>query len=395
MKVRQNLLLPAVVAVGGVVVAYFVVTGKPRPEAVAGDAPTPPLVQVVSAEPQDVTLTVTTQGTVQPRREVAIVSQVGGLVVQVSEQFAEGGFFDASSELVKVEDADYQFAMRRAEARVADAAQLVAQEKGRNRQAAREWRDLGNAEANDLFLRKPQLAAAQAAQRAAEADLQEARLNLKRTSISAPFNGRISEKHVDVGQYITPGTPVARVYDTDVVQVRLPLTDRQVALVDLPLNFQDASFVAEGGAVALRARFADREWEWSGRVVRTDATIDVDSRVVYAVVEVEKPFVRDPASDRPPLSIGLFVEAEIQGRQLSQVATLPRNALRNDGSVLLVDADDRLQSRQVRVLKSNAREVWVQGLRQGERVVTSQPSVAVEGMAVTVRQAGSLLGALQ
>lgn len=391
----QKILLPLAVAVGGLLLAFLVVTGKPRPVPVEAEATAPPLVQVIGADPADVVLTVTTQGTVRPRREVNIVSQVGGLVEKVDEHFAAGGFFDAGEELVKVEDADYQFALVRAKARVADAAQIVAQEKGRNRQAAREWRDLGNAEANDLFLRKPQLAGAEANLRAAQADLGQARLNLQRTSISAPFNGRVSEKQVDVGQYIAPGTTVARVYDTDVVEVRLPLTDRQVALLDLPLNFQDVALNGDGAAVVLRARFADREWEWNGRVVRTDASMDVDSRVVYAVVEVEQPFHHDAATGRPPLGIGLFVEAEIQGRQLSQVVTLPRSALRNDGSVLLVDADDRLQPREVRVLKSSPGEVWVQGISVNERVVVSQPTLAVAGMAVTVREIKTLAGDMQ
>jgi multidrug efflux pump subunit AcrA (membrane-fusion protein) len=123
--------------------------------------------------------------------------------------------------------------------------------------------------------------------------------------------------------------------------------------------------------------------------------MDVDSRVIYAVVAVEKPFLRDPGSGRPPLTVGMFVEAEIQGRQMERVVSLPRNALRNDGSVLLVDNSDRLQSRKVRVLKTDPRQVWVQGLANEERVVVSQPAVAVDGMAVTVRKADGLLGSLQ
>ena len=224
-----------------------------------------PLVDVLAVKPEDRVLTVTTQGSIRPRREINIVSQVGGLVEAVDAHFAEGSFFDAGIELVKIEDADYQFALVRAEASVADAAQLVAMEKGRVRQAAREWRDLGNDEANQLFLRKPQLAGAEAALRAAEADLGQARLNLSRTSISTPFNGRISEKYVDLGQYITPGTPIAKVYDTDVVEVRVPLTDRQVALLELPLNFREYSQRGNGAAVTLRARFADASGSgWGG-----------------------------------------------------------------------------------------------------------------------------------
>ncbi len=390
MAQRRKILLPALVLLIGLAASYILLVGKPGPRPEAPVVATAPLVDVLAVKPEDRVLTVTTQGSIRPRREINIVSQVGGLVEAVDAHFAEGSFFDADIELVKIEDADYQFALVRAEAGVADAAQVVAIEKGRVRQAAREWRDLGNDEANQLFLRKPQLAGAEAALRAAEADLGQARLNLSRTSISVPFNGRISEKYVDVGQYITPGTPVAKVYDTDVVEVRVPLTDRQVALLELPLNFQEYSQRGNGAAVTLRARFADREWEWLGRVVRTDASIDVDSRVVYAVVEVKNPFAPDEVLGRPPLAIGLFVEAEIQGRELQQVVNLPRNALRNDGSVLLVDDADRLQAREVRVLKSNPAQVWVQGLNLNDRVVVSRPALAIVGMLVNPRSVESL-----
>jgi RND family efflux transporter MFP subunit len=273
MTLNHKLLLPALVVVLGSAVAIFIATGKPRPAPVELEAPPPPLVQVITAVPEDVTLSVTSQGSVRPQREINIVSQVGGIVVAVDDHFADGGFFDAGTTLVQLEDADYRLELIRARARVADAAQLVAQEKGRARQAAREWRDLGNQEANDLFLRKPQLAGAEAALAAAEADLEQARLNLARTSISLPFNGRVREKMVDVGQYVTPGTPVARVYDTDVVKVRLPLTDRQVALLDLPLSFRKLERDVPGAKVTLTARFADQQWQWEGRVVRTEASL--------------------------------------------------------------------------------------------------------------------------
>ena len=395
MKPRNKYLLPGLVLSVGLAVSWGLLVGKPAPEPIAAGPVSAPVVRVMQPQPADRVLTVTTQGTVRPRREINVVSQVGGLIERVAPEFANGGFFRAGEMLVKVEDADYQFALVRAEAKLADAAQTVALEKGRALQAAREWRDLGNKEGNQLFLRKPQLAAAEAALRAAEADRDQAQLNLRRTSIAAPFNGRTSEKYVDAGQYIVAGTALAKVYDTDAVEVRLPLTDRQVALLDLPLNYDDPASRRTGAAVTLRARFADRHWQWSGRVVRTDASIDVDSRVVYAVVEVLQPFLREANGERPPLSIGLFVEAEIQGRELAQVAILPQRAVRTDGTVLLVDAGQRLQSRAVKLLKSHAGQVWVQGIADKERVVVSQPALAVEGMAVTVKPVSAESGAAQ
>jgi RND family efflux transporter MFP subunit len=368
--------------------SYALLVGKPRPEPESPVTIAPPVVDVVMVIPSVRSLSVETQGTVRPLREIKLASQVGGRVEFVSPRFAQGGFFAAHEPLVKVEDVDYHFVIARAESQVAAAKQRVAEEQGRALQAKREWRNLGSDQANALFLRKPQLASAQAALKASEADLAAAQLDLSRTSISAPFNGRVSEKYVDIGQFVAPGTPIATVYDTDVAQVRLPLTDRQVALLDLPLHYdQETADALSGTDVQLRTRFANKEWEWRGRLVRTDASIDVDSRVVYAVVEIENPFARDPETERPPLSPGLFVNATISGRSLPQVTQLPRSALRSDGSVMIVDSKQRAESRAVQVLQSDTSNVWVQGLSKGEQVIVNEPTLILAGMKVSVNVA--------
>jgi RND family efflux transporter MFP subunit len=380
----------SILLVGGGL-AYAILVGKPAPEPQAPPEAQPPRVDVVAVRPARRALTVQTQGTVQPLREIDLVSQVAGRVVSTGEQFAPGGFFSAGQVLVKVEEDEYRFAIARAESQVASARQRLAEERGRALQARREWRDLDSKQANDLFLRKPQLAAAEAAVRAAEADLDAARLDLERTSLTIPFNGRIREKLVDIGQYVTPGTPVARVYATDVAQVRLPLTDRQVALLHLPLSYEDSAADSRAGAdVVLQARFANRTWEWRGEIVRTDASIDIDSRVVYAVAEVERPFARDAGSERPPLAPGLFVNASITGREIDGVVELPRNALRSDNSVLIVDPQRRAQHRPVEILQSTPHRMWVLGLDRGDRVIVSDSGAAVAGMEVTVNATGAI-----
>lgn len=387
---RNGMWALLVLVVGGSL-AYALLVGKPRPEPQPPVPTLAPRVQVAIASPQELSLSVQTQGTVYPRREIQLVSQVGGRVESVSARFDRGGFFAAGEQLLKIEDVDYQFDIARARSQVAAARQRVAEEQGRSRQARREWRDLGSEEANELFLRKPQVAAAQAALEAAEADLDAAQLDLERTTIKAPFAGRISEKHVDLGQYVAPGTAIATVYDTEVAQVRLPLTGRQVALLDLPLSYDQQSQVAGSGApVVLRASFANREWQWHGRIVRTDASIDINSRVVYAVAEVVQPFARDPDSERPPLAPGLFVHARISGRAMQAVTELPRSALRDDDTVMVVDDGQRARARPVTVLQSRPGQVWVQGLEPGEQVIVREPLRITAGMAVTVEQAGEL-----
>lgn len=392
-KISRSLLATAAVTGLGLALSWGLLVSKPEPVSEALPAEAAPLVDVVSVEPQSLGLDVTTQGTVRPVLAIDLVSRVAGRVESVAADFAAGSFFRQGAPLVAIEDADYRFAIARARSQVAAAEQRVAEEEGRALQARREWRDLGNSAANALFLREPQLASARAALKAAQADLAAAELDLERTRVAAPFNGRISEKFVDVGQYVSPGTRIARVYATDAVEVRLPLTDRQVALLDLPLHYRSEDSTLELPAVTLRATFASRDWDWQGRIVRTDASIDENSRVVYAVAEVKAPFARGPGGERPPLVPGMFVSATIAGRTLEAVTSLPRSALLSDTVVMLVDGRQQVLERAVSVLQSEGGQVWVQGLQRGDRVIIRESTVTVAGMRVEVNEVARVAGA--
>ncbi|MBT3620610.1 MAG: efflux transporter periplasmic adaptor subunit, partial [Porticoccaceae bacterium] len=176
-------------------------------------------VEVLIVAPAPLTVTVLSQGTVAPKREIDLVSQVAGRVVAVAGQYANGGFFNADEKLLQIEPEDYEFSVTRAKAQVAKAQEQVALEQGRSRQAKREWRELGDNTANALFLRQPQLNSAEAAFESAQADLKKAKLDLGRTAISAPFPGRIRQIYADLGQYVNPGARIAKVYSTNVVEV--------------------------------------------------------------------------------------------------------------------------------------------------------------------------------
>ena len=380
----KKLVIAVIVLIAGVSLSLFLASGKAKPQPKAVSTPPAPLVDVLHSAAKKIRLRVKTQGTVQPRREIDIVSQVAGIIEQSDQRFASGAFFTKGSTLLKIEDADYRFALIRTEARIAEAEQLLATERARAAQANKEWRDLGQKDANALFLRKPQLASAKAQFLAAKADRSEAELNLRRTEIKAPFNSRIRNKYVDEGQYVTPGTPIAKLYSTDSVEVRIPLTDKQLALIDMP----GAQTKREQAPKALlSAYYAGKKHQWQGRLVRTEASIDINSRVVYAIIEVEKPFQNTTPdnSRQSTLAIGMFVEAEIEGLWLDNVIELPRLALQVDQKILILDDNNRLKFRAVKILQSNSQSVLLDGanFQAGERIVISNLPMAVEGMLVS------------
>jgi len=365
-KIRVPL---GILLVSGLIIAFLVTAKpKPQPQPVTEEAGRMQAL-VTRAQPQAMSLSVETQGTVEPKREIDLVAEVSGRIVRVAPEFADGGFFEADQPLVEIDGRDYQAALLSARAQLAEAARLLAEEQGRSEQARREWRDLGSQAANDLFTRKPQLAAAQANLEAARGQVTLAELDLERTRVSVPFAGRVRSTQVNVGEYVTVGSPLATVYDAGLVQIRLPLTEDQAALIDLPFTPNDRS--EEPIPVRISASLAGEPHQWLGRLVRTEAFVDADSRLYYALVEVADPF--DAASaggDRgAPLLPGLFVTADIQGKRLDRVMRLPRAALYERDKLKLLDADHKVVEQIVKVWRQSSTHVWVRAQSDGEHLV--------------------------
>lgn len=371
----------AIVAVAGAVAAVIMAARTP-PERVEPAEPVP-LVRAATVETSDVQLVVESQGTVEPRTETRLVAEVAGRIIEVVPDFEDGAFFERDDLLVRIDPHDYRQALVRAEADVARAELRLAQEEAEAEIAREEWQELGGEKPTPLTLREPQVAEARAALEAARAAVEQARRNLERTEIRAPYRGRIRGTMVDVGQYVGPGAPIADVYAVDYAEIRLPLPDRELAFIDLPLGYRDVESSSSGPEVRLRADFAGQTYEWTGRIVRTDGQIDRRSRMVTAVARVADPYGRGADPDRPPLAAGLYVRAEILGRQADDVAVIPRAAVRPDGRVLVIGDDDRLEFRDIEVLRLTSEQAIVRsGLAPGERVVLTALAVATDGMKV-------------
>ena len=386
--------LIALAVVGVMVFIVFALFGTaPEPER-ASAAPRPIAVFVEEARQENVALSVTSQGEVRPRTEISLVPQVSGRVTYVNPNFIEGGFFRAGETLVQIEDADYRLAVVRAQATVAQREQQLAREQAEADLAASEWEELGEGEASALTLREPQMAEARAALAAARASLQESQLNLARTRISAPFEGRVRTKGADLGQYVTPGTPLGTVFSTESVLVRIPLTDQQLNLLGIPVAFNAAQ--AAGGTipVTLSATVAGEPQTWQGAIARTDSAIDPQTRVLYAIAEIQDPYGA-AAEGGAPLAVGLFVAAEIQGRSVADAYVLPRNALRGTNEVFVAQEGGTLTIRQVNVVTSDIdRVVVTSGVQAGDLVVTSPVRGASDGMRIqSLDESGSVIAA--
>ena len=365
----------------GVAVTLFFAFGRPPPASrpVPEAAPVPVQVATLRARRQDVS--VEAYGSVRPKRSISLIAQVGGKVSWVSDEFVDGGFAAAGEVILRLEPDDYEIAVIRATARVADAERALAVARGEARRARREWVDLGDAEANALFLRKPQIRSAEAASAAAAAERRQAELDLGRTAIRAPFDARVQTIQADLGQYLAPGSPVARVHATAVAEVRLPLTDRDASMLALPFADGDGSSVAALPAT-ISAVVQRRAWEWPARIVRTEAGLDARSRVLHAVAEIGEPY-RSDASGRPPLMVGQFVRARIAGRTADETLRLPRAALRTGDVIWIADDDNRLRIAPVEFVHGAGAHALVKLTPERDAalaVIVSALALAVEGM---------------
>ncbi len=379
---NPKVLFPIAVLAVGILGAVALIKARPQVQVQKPEVP-PPLVRVMHVKRQSLQLKVRAQGNVTPRTESTLVAQVPGQVIAVSPAFASGGFFEAGDLLASIDPRDYELALARARSQVAQAEVRVAREEGEAALARQEWERVGQGKPTDLVLRKPQLAETKAALEAARASMEQARLNLERTQIRAPYAGRVRSKTVDIGQFVNPGAPLARIYSVDYAEVRLSVPDDQLAYLDYSLNFRNET--QERPEVTLRTTFAGRGYTWTGRIVRVEGEIDARTRMVTLVARVENPYARGEDPNRLPLAVGLFVEAEILGRQVENIVSLPRSAIRGRDRVLVVDNENRLRFRKVDILRADAGEVVVRsGLNQSERVCISPLDAVVDGMRVRI-----------
>ena len=385
MKSRLKLWLPLFTVLFAIAVAVVMVARRPRAEAVVRE-PVVPLVRIVRVRPEAVPLVVRTQGTVVPRAEIDLVPEVSGRVTSVADALTAGGFFSAGETLFTIDRRDYDVAVRSAEAEVAQARVAVDRERAEAEVARREWAELRDGEPPALVARLPQLAEARARLDAARANLDRARLDLERTTVAAPFDGRVRSERIDVGQVVSRGEPLARLYAVDSAEVRLPLPDEQLAFVELPLT----AGAGPRPEVRLRARFAGRDVEWVGRVVRTEGELDPANRMVHAIAHVDDPYGGDWDV---PLAVGLFVDAEIVGPTVSDLVVIPRSAVHAGERVLVVTDEDRLRWRDVSVLRFDGERALVDdGLSDGDRVCLSNLGVVADGMRVRFDEAGGGVG---
>lgn len=388
MKDFFKFMLPLILIIGSIVTVVGLVTYQNSKSAERKqDNDKKVLVDTIEAEIVSLNFSVESQGTVRPRTETSLVSEVSGKIVSVAPEFVAGGFFRKDEMLLQIDPSDYEAGLKRAEAALASRKAKLADETARSEQALKDWKNMGKkGEPSDLGLRKPQMADAKANVSAAEADVQKARRDLERTRITVPYDGLVRQKQVDIGQYVTPGTRLAVTFAIDTAEVRLPLTHRNLDFLDLPSETEVKTSDKTFPPVTLSAERAGKTNTWQARIIRTEGVVDETSRVIYAVAQVIDPYGVLGQSDQQELKIGTFVNASIEGLPANNVVVLPRYVLRADNTVLVANAKNELEILPVIVLRAEPKQVYLSsGIEGGAKVIITTLDAPVPGTRLAIR----------
>ena len=368
--------------------AYYL---KSNPPSAHREKPPVPVLQVESltAKLQNYSISVESYGIVQARTRSNLTARVSGEIINVSDNFRSGSFFEKGNLLLQIDPRDFQTALVNAKANVSRAKATLAQEQAQAEQAAKDWQRLGNnGKAPDLVLRKPQLSAASAELEWNTAALEKAQLDLSRTRITAPYNGRIISKNADLGQYVTTGTDLAEIFAIDYVEVPLPLSSYDYAQLNMIESFQaenDVNFKDKLPLVEVISELGNQKHSYKGYISRSEGVFDSTTRQIRVVAHIDDPYGKQNKTSTP-LIIGQFVTAIIKGKELKDVFVIPNRALYQGSYVFVVESEAIARRDITLAWQDKDNSVISEGLTEGDVVVTTPLNDSISGTKVTLRQ---------
>lgn len=371
------------------VISFLIIGNKPENKTKPVAAPKPLAVETEAISLTNHQFIIDSFGSAQPKTQSLLVSQVTGEITEVGSGFDDGGYFSKGDTLVQIDPRDYQVNVTLAESELLQNQLALAEEQARANQALIDWQRLSNGDkAPSLVLRKPQLAAAQAKVESAKSNLEKNKLDLQRTQIKAPYDGRIKNKKVDIGQFVNANTQLAEIFATDAIEVRLPIKNSELAFINLPGNFQNKTVSQSYPKVKIISELGKPQ-TWDGKIVRTEAAIDATSNQLNVVARIENPFIAD-AQHYSPLKIGQYVKAQIEGIKLTDVIVIPNRSI-YQGSYVYLLHDGLIQRRNITTaFQTSEKSLVTEGLQAGDQLITStlgQIPSGTPGRSITDNQA--------
>ena len=369
-----------IIIISTVIAAVLYMLGQISPEPIQQKDPMDVNVQTLT--PINYQIKIKSTGTTTPITQTVLTSEVGGEVIYRSKKFSEGSSVISGEILAKIDDTDLQLQYKNALLQLASAEVQFAVQQAEAEIAQEAWEQVGEGIPQELTTKKPQLKQAKAALEVAKAQVQSAEKKLNKTEITAPYTGRIQNINIDLGSTIIPGQPVGSMYTSNEIEVTLSVKDSDLQFLDIPMDGRKLN-PDQKSIVIIKSLYKGEMQEWAGNLERVDGVIDPMTRMIKLIANFKNNFIEET---KPILPIGLFVEAEINGKQLEDIFMIPNSALTPNDELLFLNQDDALEIRKVKVITKMRNHILVkEGIKAGERVVVSKLSIATNGMLVNPR----------
>lgn len=371
-------LKPLLILLGAFALSYLLwFLGQVQPDPVEELPPPDVIVEILT--PKDFQVQISSNGTTTPFTQTVLTAEVGGEVIYRSKKFAEGASVIEGEILAKIDDTDLQLQYKNALLQLANAEVQYSLQLAEAEVAKEAWDKIGDGVASDLTLKKPQLKQAEAFLEVAKAQVSSAAKKLNKTEIIAPYAGRIQNVNIDLGTTIIPGQPVGAMYTSSEIEITLAVKDNDLQFLSIPMDGRKLN-KSEQASVVIESFYKGKTQSWKGKLERVDGVIDPVTRMINLIAVFKNDFIE---SDKPNLPIGLFVEAKIDGITLKNIFEIPINSISEDNEVYIVDKDNQLELRELTILKKYSEFVIIKdGLKAGERIVTSKLSTASNGIKV-------------
>ena len=371
-------LKPLFILLGAFAISYLLwLLGQVQPDPVE-EAPAPDVI-VEILTPKDFQIQISSNGTTTPLTQTVLTAEVGGEVIYRSKKFSEGSSVIEGEILAKIDDTDLQLQYKNALLQLANAEVQHSLQIAEAEIAKEAWEKIGDGVASDLTLKKPQLKQTEALLEVAKAQVNSAKNKLNKTEIVAPYAGRIQSVNIDLGTTIIPGQPVGAMYTSSEIEITLAVKDNDLQFLSIPMDGRKLN-PSEQASVVIESFYKGKTQSWEGKLERVDGVIDPITRMINLIAVFKNDFIE---TDKPNLPIGLFVEAKIDGITLKNIFEIPINSISKDNEVYIVDKDNQLELRKLTVLKKYSEFVIIKdGLKAGERIVTSKLSTASNGIKV-------------
>ncbi len=371
-------LKPLFILLGAFAISYLLwLLGQVQPDPVE-EAPAPDVI-VEILTPKNFQIQISSNGTTTPLTQTVLTAEVGGEVIYRSKKFSEGSSVIKGEILAKIDDTDLQLQYKNALLQLANAEVQHSLQLAEAEVAKEAWEKIGDGVASNLTLKKPQLKQAEALLEVAKAQVNSAKNKLNKTEIVAPYAGRIQSVNIDLGTTIIPGQPVGALYTSSEIEVTLAVKDNDLQFLSIPMDGRKLD-PSEQASVVIESFYKGKTQSWEGKLERVDGVIDPITRMINLIAVFKNDFIE---TDKPNLPIGLFVEAKIDGITLKNIFEIPINSISKDNEVYIVDKDNQLELRKLTVLKKYSEFVIIKdGLKAGERIVTSKLSTASSGIKV-------------